>query len=363
MISRGEKHEVTTVEVDREEPAAGTRSSVTRPARRRPSALDLLVRYGVIAAWVIVIVVFALLRPDTFPTTRNLQTIFGSQSVLIILALSLVISFTVGEFDLSVAGVASVAMVLVGYLNVTAGWPIGLAVAIALAAGIVVGVVNSFFVITLGVSSIIVTLGMGTLLVGVGVAVNATVVSDISAHLVDAVGTQILGLPLAFYYGLILTIVIWYVFEYTPLGRHMFFVGANREVARLTGLRVDFLRRGSLIITSFLAACAGVTFAGTLGAADPNISESFLLPAFAAAFLGSTTIRPGRFNPWGTFVAVYFLVTGITGLELLGYSGWISDVFYGGSLVLAVALAEVARRRQQLRRARSARAEATSGAV
>ena len=77
-------------------------------------------------------------------------------------------------------------------------------------------------------------------------------------------------------------------------------------------------------------------------------------PAFSAAFLGSTTIEPGRFNAWGTFVAVYFLVTGITGLQLLGLSGWIESVFYGASLVLAVALARVVSRYELLRRVRNA---------
>jgi ribose transport system permease protein len=322
--------------------------------RDRITPAEFIRRYGVLVAWAVVILVFSLLRPDTFPTKQNFETIFSSQAVLMILALALVVSFRVGEFDLSVAGVMSLAMVLVGTLNVQQGWPVALVVVVVLAVGILVGLVNAFFVVTIGVSSIIVTLGTGTVLVGIGVAIERTIVSGISESLVNAVTTEIIGLPLAFYYGLGLTVLVWYVFEYTAVGRYMYFVGAGREVSQLSGLRVDAIRTGSLVVTSMLAALAGITFAGQLGASDPNISESFLLPAFAAAFLGSTTIKPGRFNPWGTFVAVYFLVTGITGLELLGYSGWISDVFYGGSVVLAVALAELARRRELSRRARKA---------
>jgi ribose transport system permease protein len=112
-------------------------------------------------------------------------------------------------------------------------------------------------------------------------------------------------------------------------------------VGRLTGLRVDKLRIGSLMVSGFLAALAGVVLAGTLGGSDPNAGPSYLLPAFAAAFLGATAITPGRFNPWGSFVAVYFLVTGITGLQLLGAIGWVEQFFYGASLIVAVTFSKL----------------------
>ena len=94
--------------------------------------------------------------------------------------------------------------------------------------------------------------------------------------------------------------------------------------------------------------CA-VTVTGTLDGADPSAGGTYLLPAFAAVFLGATTITPGRFNPWGTFIAVYFLGTGIAGLQLLGLASWIQPVFYGGALVIAVAFSQVMRGRQALK--------------
>jgi ribose transport system permease protein len=115
-------------------------------------------------------------------------------------------------------------------------------------------------------------------------------------------------------------------------------------------VRVDAIRAGALIGTSVISAFAGVVFAGTLGASDPNISTQLLLPAFAAVFLGSTAVTPGRFNPWGAFISVYFLVTGITGLELVGLAGWIENVFYGGSLLTAVVLSRLAARHEEARR-------------
>jgi ribose transport system permease protein len=153
-------------------------------------------------------------------------------------------------------------------------------------------------------------------------------------------------LPLGFWYGLVLTTVVWYVVSHTPLGRYLYFVGAGRSVSRLSGIPVDRIRAGSLIASGVISAAAGVLLAGTLGSASAGVASAYLLPAFAAVFLGATAIVPGRFNAWGTFIAVYFLITGITGLELIGFVGWIEMVFYGASLVVAVALSRLAGRRR-----------------
>lgn len=303
-------------------------------------------RFGLLAALAAVVAVFGALRPETFLTTTNLQTILGSQSVLVIVTLGLVVALTAGEIDLSIAGVLTLCVVVVAKLDIVAGWPIALAILVALGAGLAVGAVNALLVVAVGIESIVVTLGMGTFLVGLSFAIEESQLGGLSAALVDATRGQLLGIQLSFYYGLALTAVAWYVFAFTPLGRYLYFVGAGRDVARLAGIRVEAVRAGALVTSSGLAAVGGVVLAGTLGATDPNVGQSFLLPAFAAAFLGATAITPGRFNPWGSFLAVYFLVTGITGLQLLGLSGWVEQVFYGASLILAVTLSRLAGRAQ-----------------
>jgi len=299
-------------------------------------------RFGLLASWLVLIIVYSVMIPHVFLTTANFRTIFSSQAVLLILTLGLVPALAAGEYDLSAAGVLGVALVLVGWLNVVHGWPIVPTVVVAIAAGLIVGLLNALFIVVVGIDSIVVTLGMGTLLAGVAIGINNLSVGGISPALVSFAGTQLFGLQLVFYYALLLTILLWYVLAYTPLGRYLYFVGAGRNVARLTGIRVDLIRAGSLVVASLVSAITGVLLAGVLGSADPTTGPTFLLPAFAGAFLGSTTITPGRFNAWGSFIAVYFLVTGITGLELLGFSGWIEQVFYGGSLVVAVLFSRLA---------------------
>jgi ribose transport system permease protein len=255
------------------------------------------------------------------------------------------IPLIVGEFDLSIVGAMSFSLTIVGWLNVLHHWAIVPTVIVALLAGLLVGIINAFFVIGIGVDSIVVTLGAGTLWTGVAYGIYSTTIPNVSQTLVKVATNRILGLPLAFWYAVILMFVLWYVLAFTPLGRYLYFVGANRSVSLLSGIPVTRIRASSLILSGFLAGLAGVILAGTLGSSSPSVSESYLLPAFAAVFLGTTTVNPGRFNPFGTFIAVYFLITGITGLELHGLTGWIEDVFYGGSLVIAVALSRLAARR------------------
>jgi len=312
---------------------------------------DLVERYALIAVWGAVVVVFGILRPDTFLTTANFQTIFGSQAILVVLTLALLPPLTAGDYDLSVAATLTLTCMTLAILNVNYGWPIGAAIAAALGVGLAVGVVNGAIVVLLGVDSLIVTLGTSTFIAGVVLWIsNSQTVSGVSQPLIDyVVVKRLLGIPLAFYYGIVLGVVMFYVLEFMPVGRRLLFVGRGRNVARLSGIRVARLRWGAFVVSGVISAVAGIVYAGTLGSADPTSGLSFLLPSFAAAFLGATTIMPGRFNPIGSIASVYFLVTGITGLQLLGVQTFVQQLFYGGALVLAVALSQLARRRDASR--------------
>jgi ribose transport system permease protein len=295
--------------------------------------------------WLMVIALFGALQPDTFLTAANFQTIFGSQAVLAVLALGLLLPLTAGDYDLSVASALSLSAMVTALLNVNQGWPIGLAVAAALAAAAIVGVVNGALIVLLDLDSFIATLGTGAFVSGLVLWISGSeTVGGISDSLVNAVIVwDFLGIPLAFWYGLVLCAGLWYVLELTPLGRRLLFTGRGRSVARLGGVRVGRARFGALVAAASVAGLAGVLYAGTIGGADPSSGADFLLPAFAGAFLGATTITPGRFNAWGTLIAIYFLVTGVTGLQLLGVESFVQQLFYGGALVVAVVVSRLAR--------------------
>jgi ribose transport system permease protein len=315
--------------------------------RSRSRLADLAERYALLVAWGVTCVVFGILRPDTFLTTSNFTTIFGSQAVLVVLTLALLFPLTAGDYDLSVAATMGLSAMTLAILNVDHGWSIGASILAALGVGLAVGLVNGALVVLIDIDSLIATLGSSTFIAGVILWIsNSQTISGVSDKLVNVVVVdRVLGIPLAFYYGIALGVAMLYVFEFMPIGRRLLFVGRGRSVARLGGIRVSRLRWGALVASGIISAFAGVLYAGTLGSADPTSSLSFLLPAFAAAFLGATTIMPGRFNPLGSIAAVYFLVTGITGLQLLGVQTFVQQLFYGGALVLAVALSQLARRR------------------
>lgn len=300
-------------------------------------------RFAVIGVWILFVILFSALEPDTFFTIGAFRTIFGSQQALVFLTAALLCTIIVGEFvDLSVASNFGLAAILVTVLNVNFHWNVWLAAVAAIAAATAVGLLNGWLVVKLGVNTIVVTLGMGTFLLGIALWIsNLTPVSGLPGYFAQIALFKIGGLPISFYLGVLLMLGFAYILTFTPLGRNMRFVGENKEVSRLAGVRVQRVRLGAFIFAGLIAGVGGVISAAATGGFDPAVSQSYLLPVFAATFLGTAILTPGRFNPLGTLIAVYFLATGVLGLQLLGATSWVSSVFYGGVLVIAVTISTV----------------------
>ena len=264
------------------------------------------------------------------------------------LTLALLVPLTAGDYDLSVAATMGLSAMTLAILNVNHGWSIWrVALLAALGVGLVVGLINGALVVLLDIDSLIATLGSSTFIAGVILWIsNSQTISGVSDTLINVDGDRPLpGDPARV------------LLRHRAGARDALRVRvhAGRPPAAVRGPRPRrraperHPRRaaalGALAASGVISAFAGILYAGTLGSADPTSSLSFLLPAFAAAFLGATTIMPGRFNPIGSIAAVYFLVTGITGLQLLGVETFVQQLFYGGALILAVALSQFARRR------------------
>ncbi len=329
-------------------PTPADRDVDSRGSGRHGTLGMLANRYALIAVWVVMGVVFLAITPAKFGQLATFQAIFGSQQVLVVLCFSVLSTLLVGEFDLSFASVMGLGATIVPVLSGVHHVNLVLSCVLALVACAVCGAINAFFVVGLGVSSLVVTLGSGTLLVGIAELISSsTTVSLNNKSFSDLALYDVFGLPISFYYGIALAGLFAYVCGWTPVGRHMLFVGSNREVARLAGIRVNRIRVGSYIVASVLAGFAGIILISSVGGYDPTASSTYLLPSLAAVFLGTAVVQPGQFNPIGAMIGIYFLETGIFGLQLLGYSGWIQDVFYGGGLVVAVALATIVRKRSQ----------------
>lgn len=304
-------------------------------------------RLALPAAWVVLIVIYTITSPGLFLTWANISNILGSQAVLFVLALAALMPSFTGDFDLSLGGVMGLTAMVVGVLNTEHGMGIVLACVIGVVIAVIAGCLNGFFVVTCDTNALIVTLGMGSVFTGlIYLLSGSNTITGIDQSLSSVTFTdKWLGISVEFYYGLALMLIVWYVSSFTPLGLRALFVGQSRDVARLSGIRVSRARWGGFVLGGLIAGLAGVLFVGTTGSADPTASTPYLLPAYAAVFLGATSIKPGRFNALGVGIAVYFLATGINGLQLLGAANYVQQLFYGGALIAAVVLSRQLRRR------------------
>lgn len=316
-----------------------------RPALGRLAAAGLS-RYSLVVLWIVMVLVLVAIVPGDVSALNAMRAVLGAQTPLIFLGLSVVITMAVGEFDLSFAGIFGISAVTVPALVVLHGWPVPGAVAAALAIALLFGLINALLVVVIGINSVVVTLGVSSVAGGLAFLLSEeTTVSGLDRTLSAVALTRVLELPLLFWYGVILVAIVAYITSATPLGRHMLFVGSNRDVARLAGIPVTRIRVGAYLSSALIASLGGIVIAMGLGGFNPGTAPTYLMPTFAAVFLGTVAVVPGRFNPIGMLVAAYFLLTGVFGLQLLGLAGWVTDVFYGVALVAAVTISYLLQRR------------------
>lgn len=313
------------------------------PRTRIPISLR---QVSLLPIWAGLIVIFGLLEPDTFLTMQTFRSLASEQAITAIMALALVLPLSAATYDLSIGGVMGISMVLVAWLQYQHHLNPVLAIAITFLAALVVGVVNSFVIVRLKVDSFIATLGMLSILGATvqWVSKGRNIVQGISPSFSDIGRRQLFSIPAPFYYMLILAAICWYVMSRRQTGRYLYATGSNSEAARLAGVRTDRLRVIALLVSATVAALAGILFTARIGAASLGAGEPYLLPAFAAVFLGATQSRAGRVNVPGTVIAVYVLATGVRGLQLVGAPYWIADLFNGVAVIVAVAMSQFASR-------------------
>jgi ribose transport system permease protein len=297
-------------------------------------------RFSGLYLWALFILVFALWEPHTFPTMDTVHSVATQQAIEAMLALALIIPLAAGCYDLSVGATVNFSTILVVVLQVNEHWSMGTAIAVTVPCCAVIGLVNGFLVVKLGVNSFIATLGVGAV-----VGALQEIVSNENQPLPpqgsawnNLAQRQLLGFPAVCWYLLILAFVVWWVLAHTPAGRYLHAIGGNPEAARLSGVAVGRWTWLSFVASASICGFAGVLYA-SLSGPSLDFGAGLLLPAFAAAFLGSTQLLPGRFNVWGTMIAVYVLATGVEGLQLVTSVQWLSDMFNGVALVAAVAFA------------------------
>jgi ribose transport system permease protein len=271
----------------------------------------------------------------------------------------------VGEFDLSIAATLGISEYVVLKLITHYGlsWPA--AVVATLAVGAFIGLANAVAVVFLGINSFIATIGVATILEGLlqWISSNNEPIFGGAPHGFTTLAQTKEGVVLPVYYALAVSGLLWVLLELTVVGRQMRATGANRTAARLSGIHTGRARFTAFILAGILASVAGMLITAQVGAADASSFPSYLLPAYAAAFLGATAIRPGFFNVWGTLIAIFLVAVGITGLQLKGVESWVTPIFNGSVLLLAVTVSRVAATQRVLGRARAVMAQRARAAA
>lgn len=310
--------------------------------------MRLLPTYGLVILTAILILLFSVLLPNTFPTLLNLRSIISDKAIILILSLGVMIPMSAGRIDLTVGYGIVLWHILAISLQTLYGFSWPLAVLTVLLLGAFMGMLNGLLVEVAKIDSFIATLGTGTVLYALALwhSGGRQIVGVLPDNFYALNTTMVFGLPITGFYVIILAMLMWFVYEYTPLGRYLYAIGASPKAAALNGIPVRKYVMGSFIASGLLAALAGVLLAAKLRIGQASVGLEFLLPALVGAFLGSTTIKPGRVNVWGTVVGIIILAVGISGIQQFGGSFWVEPMFNGVTLLIAIGIAGYAQRRK-----------------
>jgi ribose transport system permease protein len=320
-----------------------SRASIVSNAKRI-GGLALRVRPGIdLGAWGPIlffgclILAFGVTEPSVFLTTGNLTSILNDGAVLAILACGLTVVLIAGEFDLSFAAAASFGGALAAVLIAHQHWPWPAVVAVVLASGIGIGIVNGVLVMYFGVSALIATIGVSSILDGLTLWItnNSVIFTGFTSPFLKLGDWSIGEVQAPVIYLAVLVLALAVALRYTATGRHLYATGGNRDASRMSGIRVEQQVILAFVISALLGTLGGMVYTARQGSLTPQFGTGFLLPAYAAAFIGAVTLTRSTFHIVGTVIGVYLIETGTTGLLIVGGPAFTQQLFSGAVLILA----------------------------
>ena len=319
-------------------------ASVGLNSSDRKARFDLpawLARFGTLASLALLLIVFSLARPDVFPTIDNLLNIMNQVSILGTMAFGLTVCLVMGLFDLSIAAMATLGGYVATFLLVQYPDTIGVpeAVLISLAVAAVIGVFNGLIVSYLGISAFIATLATGSIITGamLGISNSKTIITGIPDEFLIIGQGALFGVSNPIVIMLAIGVILWLLLEHTQLGRHLYAIGGSAEASRLSGIAVKRYAPIALAICAVCAALGGLMAASVLGAGRPQgVGDTYLLNAFAAVFIGASSLRPGKFHIMGTFIGVMLIGIINNGLSVMGVPTYWQYIVQGVLLIIAL---------------------------
>lgn len=304
-------------------------------------------RYGVLVAFIAVIIFFSVEKGGSFATLNNLRAVLSGAAPLAVLAAVLTVPMVMGDFDLSIGYNAQVLGAIGVTLMAFDHFAAGTSILLTLVIGAVIGGLLGTLIARSRVSAFVITLGAGIVFQGIEFRITQghTIFSGLSQSYISLAQRKLLSFSLPVWIGLVVCILLWYVTRHTVLGRRMAAVGGNQEAARLSGINVELMRTAGFVIVGIGAAVAAIIITAQAASSYPDSASGLLIPAYAGVFLGAAVLRPGEFHVWGTLIGVLFMEVIQNGLTLMNYSSSTTDVIQGGIFILAVLSSRIGSRR------------------
>jgi len=305
--------------------------------------------YGTLACFALLVVLFWVLLPGTFGTPRNLFNVTQQVSMLAVTAFAMTIVMAMGDYDLSVGSMASLAGIVaaVTFKEFDAA---GLALVAALVVGFLGGALNGFLVSYLGILPFVATLGTLTVFSGLAflLAGGKTIFgSDIPASFgafarsgipVWKQGEAIIAIPNLTVVAAVTFLAVWFLLQKMVFGRHLYAMGGNSEAARLAGIAVKRTRLIAFALSGLAASVAGLMYMSRVASANPTQGSGLMLDAIAAVFLGMTMSANGEPRVLNTLAGVLFLGVLSNGLTQLSIDSYVRDILVGSIIIAAVAV-------------------------
>ena len=306
-----------------------------------------LVKEKILTSLILMFIAVSIVS-DSFLHAGNLSNLLIQVGLYGIVALGMTFAIIGGEFDLGVGSMVSLSSVIAVVLYPKFG--LLLSISFAIIAGIVSGLVNGLLVAKAKINSFIVTFGSMITLKGIALTVaNGVPVSSESVELNDFGVTGIAGISMIFVIFLCLLLVSHFVLTYTRFGRNVYAIGGNFQVARATGLKVDFFKASLFVLTGFFAAIAGVLMAARLNTGHPTVGDDIALTVIASVVIGGTSLSGGRGNVFRTLLGVIVMMFLSNAFDSLVIQPYIQRVIKGAIIILVVAVDSYNKKKIHLR--------------
>jgi ribose transport system permease protein len=307
--------------------------------------------FWVTVALVVLSVAISLYQPS-FLTSQNIANITRNFAPFGIMALGMTCVIITGGIDLSVGSIMGLVAIVAG-LFLTWEYPWWLAFGMGMLAGLACGAVNGFFVAYVGMSSFVVTLGMMSIARSLAVVFSGNQMLyqfGPDAPIVKAIGQAkfpsggpdslfpawIPPFSSHFWTMVVLALIVGYVFNFKPWGKHLFAIGGNEAAARMTGVNVDRIKFQAYLFSAFCASVASLLILGYSGSAINALGQTYELRVIAATVIGGANLMGGSGTAYGAIIGSALLEVIRNALLMAGIDANWQGAFVGAFIILAV---------------------------